>query len=97
VQNINELARSDNPEEMGAKLDYFHSLETAKQAAIQLVEMIENTQAAVGADVMALFDRYCQQLQSRLNSNSTLDNAMQVIDDYNKRFGGNGETPATPQ
>ncbi|HXL55324.1 MAG TPA: hypothetical protein VN958_03640 [Chitinophagaceae bacterium] len=98
VQNINDLSRSDDPEEMGGKLDYFAFLESSKQAIIKLEEMIVNTQTAVGADLMDLFDRYCQQLQVRRNSNSTLDNAMQAVDDYNKRFGGNGEEtpPANP-
>ncbi len=98
VQNINELSRNDDPEEMGGKLDYFVSLESSRQSVIKLTEMITNTQTAVGADIMDLYDRYSQQLQARRNSNSTLDSALEPIDDYNKRFGGNGEEtpPANP-
>ncbi len=96
TQNIESLPRNEEPAELSSRLDYYARLEAARQSIIPLQEMIDNTQNALGADIMQLFDRYYGYLQSARSNNITLDNAMGEVDEWNKRFGERNEGLPNP-
>lgn len=87
TQNVNNLPRNEDPAQLSERLDYYASLSSLRQAFMPIFEMIDNTQNALGADIMQLSDRYAGYLQAARSSNSALDMAMGEVDDWNKRFG----------
>jgi hypothetical protein len=85
--NINSLARDQNPTDLASKLAYDSKLEELRQGAMSYLEMIEETQLANSVDIMRLTDGFVRNLQAARVNNSSLDNAMREVDEYNKRFG----------
>ena len=94
------LPRNENPTEMEAALLYYDQLALVKEKIARLLEMVDDTAQAQSADIMVYADRYCAYLQAARTGNTSLDAAMDQIDEYNKRFGVRGgqdeETPAEP-
>lgn len=85
--NINSLARELNPADLVAKLAYDAKLEELRQVGMIFLETVEETQLANSSDAMKLVDAFAKNLQASRQNNSSLDNAMREVDDWNKRFG----------
>ncbi|MGG9971050.1 hypothetical protein ACQ33O_04570 [Ferruginibacter sp. SUN002] len=96
TQHINSLPRNEDPQEMATLLKAYEDGGQALQAIKQLMEMMEDTQTAVGIDLMALYDRYNGYLQTSRSGNTALDAAMGEIDSYNARFGKSATDTPTP-
>ena len=95
TQNINSLPRNEDPADLASRLEYYTQLQAARQAIMPLFEMLDNTQNALGGDIMQLYDRYYCYLQAARSGNTTLDLAMAEIDEWNKRFGERPNTGPT--
>ena len=87
------LSRADTPTDLSRLLEYYDSLEEVRVALVQALETIKETSLGVAADSMALSDRYVQNLQVSRKHDSSLDDAMTEIDDYNSRFGRHSQPP----
>lgn len=102
TQHEDSLARQDNPQELADALAADAHLETVRQAALEVLEMVTDIQASNSADIMVLSDAYAQSLQANRKRNSSLDAALGEVDDWNKRYANNGSTvpkapPPTPE
>jgi hypothetical protein len=96
--NINSLARDQDPQVLKDKLDYDEKLETMRQKLVKLTEMVTETQLANSADIMTMVDSFVDNLQNSRGRNGSLDSQMSEIDSYNKRFSNSGNTtPKTDQ
>ena len=82
----NSLSRADVPTDLANLLAYYDNLEAARLAYVQGLETIVETQLGAATDIMALVDRYAQNLQISRGNEASLDSAMSDVDDYNKRF-----------
>lgn len=91
--NINSLARDQDPKVLEDKLDYDEKLETMRQVALTLAEMITETQLANSADIMKMVDDFVDNLQNSRGRNGSLDSQMGEVDEYNKRFANKTEEP----
>jgi hypothetical protein len=91
--NIDSLARENDPKELEDRLAYDATLENLRQSALGFVEMVEETQLANGIDVMKLVDAFTANLQTSRSRNGSLDNAMADVDNYNKRFANKPDEP----
>lgn len=85
------LPRNENPEEAETALKYYDQLAGLLQKAAFFHEMIDDTLTAVGADIMAMVDRYAGFLQAARAGNTSLDMALDQLDEYNKRFANKSE------
>jgi multidrug efflux pump subunit AcrB len=95
LQHPNSLSRADVPAELVQLLDTDGQLETLRQACLQLLEMVDDTQFANSCDIMLLSDAYSAALQIDRKRNSALDNAMKEVDEWNERYRqGNPPPPA---
>jgi hypothetical protein len=90
--NIDSLARENDPQELEDKLAYDARLETLRQSAMNFLEFVQETQLANGIDIMKLVDAFANNLQTSRNRNGSLDAAMGEADEWNKRFGNQGNT-----
>lgn len=90
--SIQSLASEQNPQELEDKLLYDAKLEELRQLAQILHESIEETQLANAVDIMKLVDAYSDNLQASRKNNSSLDLAMQEVDEWNQRFTNSGNT-----
>lgn len=96
ITHVESLPRNEDPDQLQASLAYYSLLSQLRIQAAKLYEMVEDTQTASGADVMAMVDRYSNYLQTARKNNTALDMALADIDTYNSRFGGSGnEQPKT--
>jgi len=93
TNNIDSLARENDPKELEDRLTYDASLEDIRQSALNLAEMVAETQLANGIDIMKLVDTFVNNLQTSRARNGSLDNVMGEVDEYNKRFAPKGEEP----
>ncbi len=93
ANNINSLARDQDPKELEDKLAYDATLERMRQVSLTLTEMITETQLANGIDIMKLVDYFVDNLQNSRGRNGSLDLQMREVDDYNKRFAPKAEEP----
>lgn len=93
ITHFENLPRNENPEEMEAALAYYDKLSTLQQRVLFYSEMIDDTLTGLGADIMAMADRYVGYLQTARNGNNNLDMALSQVDDYNKRFGNRSSKP----
>ncbi len=91
--NINSLARDQDPKVLEDRLDYDEKLEKMRQVMLSLAEMITETQLANSADIMKLVDDFVGNLQNSRGRNGSLDLQMREVDEYNKRFAKKGEEP----
>lgn len=96
--NINSLARDQDPQELAGKLDYDEKLEKMRLSLVKLTEMVTETQLANSADIMVMVDSFVDNLQNSRKRNGSLDSQMSEIDNYNKRFSNPGNsTPKADQ
>ena len=92
------LPRNEDPAEMEKALTYWGHLAAVIQKVDKLKEVLEDTHAGLGADLMGMMDRYTGYLQSARTGNNNLDLAMRQVDEFNKRFGsrnGSGDDTNT--
>lgn len=100
LANTENLPRNEDPKELKAVLDYYSTLSRLRISAAKLLEMVDDTQTAAGADVMNLVDRYTSHLQTARKSNNALDSSMNEVDAWNSRFGktpGKPDEPGSPE
>ena len=91
--NIESLARNQDPKELEDKLKYDETLEGMRQAILTLNEMVTETQLANTVDIMKLVDSFVGNLQNSRGGNGSLDLQMREVDEYNKRFAKKAEEP----
>lgn len=94
--NIDSLARENDPKELEDKLAYDSKLEELRQSAMSILETVQEVQLANGIDIMKLVDAFSNNLQTSRSRNGSLDAAMGEVDDWNKRFGNQGNTAPKP-
>jgi hypothetical protein len=93
TNNIDSLARENDPKELEDRLTYDAQLEKVRQLALSLLEITEETQLANGIDIMKLVDAFVANLQTSRSRNGSLDNSMGEVDEYYKRFAPKAEEP----
>ena len=86
TNNIDSLARENDPKELEDRLAYDATLEDTRQLLLGLAEAISETQLANGIDIMKLVDTFVDNLQTSRSRNGSLDSSMGEVDDWNKRF-----------
>lgn len=100
LTNTESLPRNEDPKDLSAVLDYYSALSRLRLSAAKLLEMLDDTQTAAGADVMNMVDRYTSYLQTARKSNNALDSSMNEVDAWNSRFGkqpGKEKEPEDPE
>lgn len=93
TNNIDSLARENDPKELEDRLNYDDQLEDIRQAALSMLEITEETQLANSIDIMKLVDGFVANLQTSRSRNGSLDNSMSEVDEYYKRFAPKTEEP----
>lgn len=95
TQHEDSLPRQDNPADLTDALTADTYLETLRQAAVELLEMVTDMQSANSADIMILSDAYTQSLQANRKRKASLDAAMDEVDEWNRRYARrpNNENP----
>jgi hypothetical protein len=86
LEFVDSLPRNEDPAELQASLAYYDELARVRVKAARVLEIIDDTAMALGVDIMAMADRYTSYLQTAREGNTSLDAALQQIDEYNKRF-----------
>lgn len=92
VENIasqydGKLSKEDNAVELSKRVAYLEKLRRYRIAVTQLLETLDDTEKAVGQDVMSHVDKFSASLQTARHHDGDLDMAMKELDDYNARFG----------
>lgn len=85
------LPKTDEPAELVNAIAYYNNLANLKVKILHLLEIVDDTNLALGADIMRLADSYAGHLQLARKDNSHLDEALAEIDEYNQRFGARAE------
>jgi hypothetical protein len=96
TQFPNSLSRADVPTELANLLSYYENLAANRLAILQALETVEEMQLGTAADVMVLVDRYVNNLQISRANDSSLDLAMQDVDNWNSRFANKNTPPPAP-
>jgi hypothetical protein len=96
LQHSNSLSKMDDPNELVQMLETDSQLESLRQAAMQLLEMVDDTQFANSCDIMLLSDSYAAALQSARTRSTALDSALNEIDEWNKRYKGSDNAAPPP-
>ena len=91
----NSLPRSFDVARFAQKLELFDQWKSLLVILEKLAEMADDTVLQLGAELMEDVDTSYPILQTMRKIDPNLDRAMQALDDYNKRFGGNSSTPPT--
>lgn len=91
----NSLPRSFDVARFEQKLELFDQWKSLLVILEKLAEMADDTVLQLGAELMEDVDTSYPILQTMRKIDPNLDRAMQALDDYNKRFGGNSSTPPT--
>jgi hypothetical protein len=91
--NMESLARNQDPKMLEDKLNYDETLEGMRQVILTLNEMVTETQLANTVDIMKLVDAFVGNLQNSRGTNGSLDLQMREVDEYNKRFAKKAEEP----
>lgn len=86
MANIDSLARENDPADLEARLVYDGQLETLRQTALSILEVVQETQLANGMDIMKMVDAFANNLQTSRGRNGSLDASMGEVDEWNKRF-----------
>lgn len=92
----NSLPRSFDVVHFAQKLTLFDQWKGLLVVLEKLAEMADDTVLQLGAELMEDVDIVYPVLQTMRKTDPNLDRAMQALDDYNKRFGSNGNTSPTP-
>lgn len=98
LQHSGSLSKMDDPQELLAALEIDTQLELLRQACMQLLEMISDTQFGNSCDIMVLADNYVGALQFARGRDAALDSAMAEVDEWNKRYRASqsAQTPDAP-
>jgi hypothetical protein len=100
--NIDSLARENDPQELEDRLAYDAQLEKIRQMALGLLEITQETQLANSIDIMKMVDAFIANLQTSRSRNGSLDASMSEVDEYYKRYRNTastvntGDTPPQP-
>lgn len=92
----NSLPRSFDITRFEQKLQLFDQWKSLLVTLEKLAEMADDTVLQLGIELMEDVDIVYPVLQTMRKTDPNLDRAMQALDDYNKRFGSNGNTSPTP-
>ena len=84
---VDELPRSFDLEEYKNLLKARDEWKIMLLKAEEVAELIEDTEYAIGVELMKQVDRAAAALNSGRKNNPALDRAMREIDDYNQQFG----------
>jgi hypothetical protein len=87
TQYEDKLSKEDNAAELTNRLDYLDKIRRYKIAAQNLYEALDDTDKALGQDIMAHVDKFSSNLQTARQYDGDLDEAMKELDEYNARFG----------
>jgi hypothetical protein len=82
-----ELPRSFDLEECNNLLQAREDWKTLLLKAEEAAELAEDTEYAIGVELMKQIDRAANSLNAGRKNNPALDRAMREIDDYNQQFG----------
>lgn len=93
----NSLPRSFDIARFEQKLQLFDQWKSLLVVLEKLAEMADDTVLQIGAELMEDVDVAYPILQTMRKIDPNLDRAMQALDDYNKRFGGGGNTTPTTE
>jgi hypothetical protein len=96
MQHEDALSRLDKADELQQRIAYDAALETTRQAAIELLEQLDDTRWGNSADIMVMTDRYLASLQNQRANNSALDQSLREVDDWNSRYGRNAAKEPLP-
>lgn len=86
ANNIKELPRDKNPEELENLLKSYKDLSLLRVQVMQMLECIDDTRLAIGKDAILMADIFASVLKVARKDNSGLDMEMGEVDDYNTRF-----------
>ena len=86
-----KLSKEDNSAELTSRMDYMDNVRQYKIAVQNLYEALDDTDKAIGQDIMAHVDKFSSSLQTARQHDGDLDEAMKELDDYNARFGATME------
>lgn len=95
--HVSSLPRNEDPTQLENALAYYDQLANVLQKTGLLHEMIDDTVTALGADIMAISDRYSNFLQTARLGDNSLDMAMNQLDAYNQRFGARSAVKETSE
>lgn len=97
MQYNNKLTKDENATELNQRVNYLRELRAYKLAAQNLYELLDDTEKALGNDIMSYVDKFSSSLRNARKFDGDLDEAMKELDDYNGRFGSimNEEDAAT--
>jgi len=82
-----KLPSEESYEELTTRLTYLNLLKTYKRAVKNLLESLDDTEKALGKDIMLFVDKYSGILNNARKFDGDLDEDMKELDDYNARFG----------
>ena len=87
VEFGNKLPKDEDPKQLETAFIYYDELAAVRLKLARMLEIVDDTSKALGVDIMAMHDSLCGYLQVARKGNTSLDEAMKKIDEYNKRFG----------
>ncbi len=91
----NSLPRSFDISRFEQKLQLFDQWKSLRVILEKVAEMADDTCLQIGVELMEDVDTAYPILQTMRKVDPNLDRAMQVLDDYNKRFGSSGGSTPT--
>jgi hypothetical protein len=109
LQYDSKLSKEDNAVNLAVRVSYLDRIRQLKIAVLNFYEALDDTDKAVGHDVMAHVDKFSASLQIARQHDGDIDEAMKELDEYNSRFGASmteedtnpdpkgGTTPETPE
>ena len=109
TQYDEKLAKNEKASDLTQRIAYLHKLRKYKLAIQNLLEALDDTDKALGKDIMSYVDKFGGSLSNVRKHDGDLDEAMKELDDYNARFGkimeqednenkdGEGKNSDTPQ
>ncbi|KAA5533561.1 hypothetical protein F0919_13560 [Taibaiella lutea] len=86
TQYDEKLAKNDNAKDLKERVAYLQVLRAYRIAAQKLCEALDDTDKALGKDIMGYVDKFGDSLQSARKYDGDLDEAIKELDDYNARF-----------
>jgi len=87
TQYDDKLAKDEKALDLSERVNYLHALKDYKLAVKNLHELLDDTEKALGNDIMAYVDKFSNSLRSARKFDGDLDDAIKDLDDYNARFG----------
>ena len=87
IQYDGKLSKEDNAVDLAMRVAYLDRIRQYKIAVLNLFEMLDDTDKAIGHDIMAHVDKFSGNLQTARQHDGDLDEAMKELDEYNSRFG----------